>query len=82
MYMSETHRLCDTMHDFTNRVEGGFSYLIDHIAAEHDSGWSSEAMAMIDLANDAKTLRRLADRIESEWRKLIAQPRHHLQAAE
>lgn len=79
--MNETERLIGLLHQFTDKTEYGFEYLLDKIEAENDSGWSSETLSMIWLEKDARRLRQIADRIEGNKRRMTAAVRH-LEAAE
>ena len=72
--MSEVHLIhhyTDAVHSVTDRAEGGLNLFLDKLADLHDSGWSPNTLPMMHLANDARTLRALADRIDAEREKLI-----------
>ena len=65
------HRLTDAVHSIVDRTEDGLKLFLDKIDRTHDSNWSPETLPMIHLANDARKLRDLADRIDAEREKLI-----------
>lgn len=72
--MSEQiHRLTDAVHSIVDRAEDGLRLFLDKIERAHEAGWSPDTLPLIHMANDARTLRMLADRIDTEREKLIGQ---------
>lgn len=67
-----TRRYCKCVHSLTGRAERDYDLFLEKLENASDSGWSPDALEMIQLANDAKALRRLADRIENNQARLTS----------
>lgn len=72
MSASAIRHTTELLHDMTGRYEDGFRHYLDKLARQNESGFSPETLAMIWMANDASTLRRLAADLDREREKLIA----------
>jgi hypothetical protein len=68
---NQIRRLTDAVHSIVDTVEDGLELFLGKIERTHETGWSPETLPMIHLANDARTLRALADRIDAERTRLI-----------
>jgi hypothetical protein len=63
--------LAAALHERTNAYEADAKYFLHALAAEQQSGFSPETMAMLRLSADMATLRSLADRIETVGNELV-----------
>lgn len=61
----DVRRLCNNIHEMTDRFEYGANYFLDEIAGMQQGGWSPETLLAIWMANDAKKLREIADHIDT-----------------
>lgn len=65
-------RWCECVHSLTGRAERDYDLFLEKIEQAHDTGWSPDTLEMIQLVNDAKALRKLADRIENSQARLTS----------
>jgi len=68
---NDIHRLTAAVHSIVDNAESGLTLFLDKIDTAHDRGWSPETLPIIHMANDAATLRMLADRIDVERERLV-----------
>ena len=61
----DVRRLGWNIHELIERTEYGVRHFIDEIERKKDGGWSPHAMVAINMANDVRILRELADQINT-----------------
>ena len=65
-----THRACEYIHEHTNRFEWAIRQHLEKIRIYDETGFSSETLSVIQMANDAKVLRELADKLDERIKRL------------
>jgi hypothetical protein len=65
-----THRACEFIHEHTNRYEFAVKMHLEKIRIYDETGFSSETLSVIQMANDAKVLRYLADKLDEQIKRL------------
>ena len=63
--MSDIHNKCRIVHALTDRAVSDLTYYLDKLCWAESRGWSPDTLQMIQMGNDAKELRAIADRIET-----------------
>ena len=71
--MSNIHTYGPVLHALTDRAVSDLGHYVEKIERAQDRFWSPDCLRMIQMRNDAKALRALADRIDAEHARMTAQ---------